>query len=308
MDLPNRPVPRHVGNGGDAWDGDAIWACTFLAHRHNVGGDDGWHDAAYGVANDFVVHRGAKAARRETGINEHGICCGVSADLGWIRPGGCGAPNRTEKSRFTVAVADFPKYKSSRNDVLTGRCLRILAAQEPLPDAVQQSYRIYYCPLVPGLRRRVSHGAIAWSLLRRLLRGIDAAAVYGRRDEPNLGRRAFLDCTLSESFTVSTRGHDDGWSSFGGCRSRSDCSLKLINWWKFAADLCAARDFARRLRLIGSGQSRPPMCDIGSNLAAAAMRPHLVKFLPRYRTPSSACQPTTERQNRVDLRGDHPGE
>jgi predicted metal-binding membrane protein len=41
-------------------------------------------------------------------MNRH-ICCGVSADLGWIRPGGCRAPNRAWERSFAVAIADFRK-------------------------------------------------------------------------------------------------------------------------------------------------------------------------------------------------------
>jgi len=87
----------------------------------------------------------------------------------------------------------------------------------------------YHFPLAPWRCRCVSHGAIAWDLLCRLLLGIDAVAVHSRCDEPTLGCCACRDRSRTESSTVSTHGNDDGWNRVGGSGSCSDRSLRSAN-------------------------------------------------------------------------------
>ncbi len=39
-------LSRHMSGMEDMPAMAMSWACAFLAHGHNVGRDDGWHDAA----------------------------------------------------------------------------------------------------------------------------------------------------------------------------------------------------------------------------------------------------------------------
>ena len=226
MDLPIQPVPGHVGNGGHAGDGNVVSACSALAHGHNVGRNDGWHDAAYGIANDLAVHSRAATAWPQACANDDHIRFGISDNMGWIRPAGCAASSRAWEVGFTVVIGDLLKLQNCRSHVPTCCCLRILAAEAALPDAMQQSSWIYRIPLECRRWRCISNGTIAWDFLRRLLLGINAIVVHGRCDEPGLGCSTCGDRSRAEGFALPAHRNDDRRDRFGGGGSHSDDSLK----------------------------------------------------------------------------------